>query len=85
MPLVNVESRQDGETVGDTAIQDASKINRVSSISALVNSLVQQINERFPGSTTSASRMLAGGRELDSMPTLEFNWQPLPPALIEAN
>jgi hypothetical protein len=53
-------------------MQDAFNVHRVSSMRALVNSLVQQINERFPGSTTTASRMLSGRRDPDSIPTLIF-------------
>ena len=60
----------------------ASTGNRVSSMRALVNSLVQQINEKFPGSTTTANRLLARGREPSSMPTLVFNWRPLPVASV---
>jgi hypothetical protein len=53
-------------------MQDAFKVNRVSSMTALMNSLVQKINRRFPGSTTIASRMHAGERVPGSMPTLVF-------------
>jgi hypothetical protein len=53
-------------------MHDALKINRVSSMTALVNSLMQQVNKKFPGSTTTASQMLARGREPDSMAGSRF-------------
>jgi hypothetical protein len=76
------DPRQDDETVRRETMHDAFKVNRVSSMTALVNSLIQQINDAHPGSTKTASRMLGGGREPDAMPTLVFNWRPLPVASV---
>jgi hypothetical protein len=48
-------------------MQDASKINDVSSTRASVDSLIQQINDKYPGCITTASRMLAVGREFKKL------------------